>query len=724
MTLFSTAFFDNGSASSDLLNHLIDASASWTSLPGLNAGDGVKNTTAVTYGTVTAINSDMNLTLSSDLFPGGNENFEIYDRIDNGTASDVSVDFRLTDTANADAWTALVAVGDVVWNLTTGAEATVTLVAGDDDLDLSADIFNAVGDSYIILAAAALDSGTANADLLNHLIDAGANFTSAIPPFPVVAGDLVRNTGAGTYATVTAVSATDLTLDADIFPLGAGNYEIYHEYCTSHMANPIDPFYRLTVNWAINITAPTVYDLYDYKSITGTADTPPANPLFDDGANFLSVVAPLPVVLGDIVINFTNLAGFIQIATVSPPYAVHARAANLSSDILADGDDFEIVRYSPWFVGGTAGDVVRWGTATGGTPTTLVDAGTNFTAAPAAAVGDIVYNLADDEYAMVTAVAANTLTLSRDATFGGGEPYMIVRNRGVLYVWQTAGPEVHAKVLSIDDPSVELVSEWIFNLGSSPRTLADGDGNAIVVYVDTAGEIQVVKLDAARNYIWTTELDTQVANAESILKVLSDGLGGVVVLYKHNNNLYVQRMTGAGVRQWGANGRTVEAFAIITSQEDMAYIAAADDVIVVANESNDIWAVRVGTTSWAPYYISNPAASIQQNPRIYYNSGLGTAIIVWDDNRFVSNAGYGLFGMQINAATGVRNPAWRANQGGVGADDYNGVAVILNRFNDGAYGNVRLMPYDNSNEALIFWEDYRAGNSSDVVAFDLNSFIP
>jgi len=45
--------------------------------------------------------------------------------------------------------------------VTTGAEATVTLVVDDDNLDLSADIFNTVGDSYIILAAAALDSGDA-----------------------------------------------------------------------------------------------------------------------------------------------------------------------------------------------------------------------------------------------------------------------------------------------------------------------------------------------------------------------------------------------------------------------------------------------------------------------------------------------------------------------------------------------------------------------------------
>jgi len=67
------------------------------------------------------------------------------------------------------------------------------------------------------LAGGAFLSGTATATSAGKLVDSGADFSEA------AIGDLVRNTTDGTTALVTALtSATQLTLDTDIFTSGEG----------------------------------------------------------------------------------------------------------------------------------------------------------------------------------------------------------------------------------------------------------------------------------------------------------------------------------------------------------------------------------------------------------------------------------------------------------------------------------------------------------------------
>jgi len=70
-----------------------------------------------------------------------------------------------------------------------------------------------------------IDTGTADGQNDFHLIDSGADWVTTTP---VKIGDRVIQDPGGTetYATVTAVSATDLTLDKNIFPVGTETYEI------------------------------------------------------------------------------------------------------------------------------------------------------------------------------------------------------------------------------------------------------------------------------------------------------------------------------------------------------------------------------------------------------------------------------------------------------------------------------------------------------------------
>ena len=222
-----------------------------------------------------------------------------------------------------------------------------------------------------------------------------------------------------------------------------------------------------------------------------------------------------------------------------------------------------------------------------------------------------------------------------------------------------------------------------------------------------------------------------IGAGSSIVDLQSDNVTGAVFLYKTAaSNLIAQRITNAGVLQWGV-GYTIIA-ATATSQEAMACInTPVDAVIVVANIGNNIWARRVGTSAWAGTYISN-AVGIQQNPAIFANGA--NTIITWEDDRFLystayaglaHNTGWGIFGMKIDASTGVKNAGWYANSGGT--DDTNGIALILQNyllsFPTGGIPNYRIGTY-NTNYSILLWEDPRAGNGSDIAFRNLNTFAP
>ncbi len=552
------------------------------------------------------------------------------------------------------------------------------------------------------ISVASTLTGTATGYLLNSLYDTAATFTATVS-----VNDLVINTDDSLHATVSAViDDHTLTLSADIFD-GTENYAIYHNYCTTHTS--VEPFYEFVLDGNLNATDGANITLYDYTGISGTSDIPPTNPLFDDAADFTAA----GVANGDVALNFTDkLLATVTTAT----YTLTACALDLDTDIFTDADGYSIIRFIN--ANTDASHIITLGTATSYTASHLIDSSNTFATVHA---GDIAYNLSDNTYAMVTAVAANNLTLTRDIFDNGNERYLIISRRGVLYVWQAAGPLVRGQILTIEGGSapVTLRPAWTIANGSNPTAISDGMGSALVVYNNTATPSQVVvqKLDGTGTSAWgPVEIDTQNASAETIHIVQSDTAGGVIVLYSLGGNMRVQRIDATGARQWGANGQALGNPAAPT-QVDMAYVGG-NDVIVVANISGDIWAVRVGTTSWAGYYVSN-ATDTQQNPKIFLNGA--DTIIVWEDDRFLSFAGYAIFGMKINASTGVRDAGWYAD---TTSSDLNGIAFILNDYNE-YWGNIALVPYNNGAGALLLWEDYRTpGEGINIYYRDITSFAP
>lgn len=78
--------------------------------------------------------------------------------------------------------------------------------------------------------ASGLTTGTATANVVNTLEDNSADFESAVLPLPVLVGDYAFEISSGNSAAVTVVlSATELTLASDVFPLGNEAYAIIRE---------------------------------------------------------------------------------------------------------------------------------------------------------------------------------------------------------------------------------------------------------------------------------------------------------------------------------------------------------------------------------------------------------------------------------------------------------------------------------------------------------------
>ena len=280
-----------------------------------------------------------------------------------------------------------------------------------------------------------------------------------------------------------------------------------------------------------------------------------------------------------------------------------------------------------------------------------------------------------------------------------------------------------------------------YNAGSGRvgiRTLSTGVLQTFTLGAGAPNALPTLGMTAGTYTNGTANPLTSHANSESIIDVQSDRAGGAIIMYRYSsggNFVFVQRVDSAGtvnLAGWGVNGYTVIGAA--STQEVMSCInTPVDAVIVAANMSNVIRAIRVGTSPWAGTQISAAInGEIQQNPQVYINGA--NTLITWGDNRFAytsastgyaHNTGWGIFGMMVNtAAPFTRNASWTANSTGVGTtDDIDGVAVVLNNTMFTS-PKLKIAPYNSGSQAILLWEDQRAFAGSDLLFINVNTFSP
>ena len=184
-----------------------------------------------------------------------------------------------------------------------------------------------------------------------------------------------------------------------------------------------------------------------------------------------------------------------------------------------------------------------------------------------------------------------------------------------------------------------------------PQLVEDGSGGAIVVWQDNfedAWDIYAQGVDASGT-VWQFcgRVVCSYSQDQEKPQIATDGQGGAIVAWKDDRNLattgwdvYAQRLNSSGNRLWNTNG-----VALCTYYETQEYLAIASDgasgAVVAWQDYRstayfDIYAQRVdssGSAKWGTGGLKVCTAANEQIAVKVASSGLGGAIIGWQDNR-------------------------------------------------------------------------------------------
>ncbi len=246
------------------------------------------------------------------------------------------------------------------------------------------------------------------------------------------------------------------------------------------------------------------------------------------------------------------------------------------------------------------------------------------------------------------------------------------------------------------------------------RAVSDGAGGMIVVWQDarslatTGQDVYAQRVDANGNVMWAAQgalVSNALGDQGTGLECVSDGAGGVIVVFRDDRNLattgadiYAQRLSAGGARLWGASDLLV---CNATGAQGSPVLVAdgAGGAILAWHDSRsgtgDIYARRVtaaGSAQWSAN--GNPlctAASEQWGPAITSN-GIGGAIVAWNDFRNSATSGTDVYAQNALSGGGI---GWTSNGVAVCGAANDQFAPVL--VDDGALG------------ATIVWRDERSG---------------
>lgn len=257
------------------------------------------------------------------------------------------------------------------------------------------------------------------------------------------------------------------------------------------------------------------------------------------------------------------------------------------------------------------------------------------------------------------------------------------------------------------------------NLQYAASITTDGAGGAIIVWSDWRsgeGDVYAQRINAAGQVLWDADgkaVCTATGN-QSFPTIYSDAAGGAFIVWQDNRganqDIYMQRIDANGNALWTANGIAVCNAAgtqynpnVLNLGGGACMVAWHDDR---TSANSDVYMQKInndGTAAWAAngVLISN-ASGYQQYPKMTTDAA-GGAIVVWQDSRS-GGSNYDIYAQRIDATGAVQ---WTAN----------GVAVCTA---SGMQGDAELLA-DGAGGALIVWEDYRPGTSSDVYMQRINN---
>jgi len=249
-----------------------------------------------------------------------------------------------------------------------------------------------------------------------------------------------------------------------------------------------------------------------------------------------------------------------------------------------------------------------------------------------------------------------------------------------------------------------------------PTIVPDDAGGAIIAWTGSTVSgyhvyAQLVNADGVPQ--WTAggmRLSTTEYNQVSPT-IAQNGAGGAIVAWSDirngsgNFDIYVQRVSAAGVPQWPADGVPL-CTAMNDQNHPMIVADGAGGAIVTWRDARilgyyaDIYAQRVnaaGLGQWSNNGVALCTATNEQIEPMIASDGAGGAIVTWEDAR---NGYYDIYAQRVNAAGATQ---WTAD----------GAALCTAGYNQDL---PRIVP-DGAGGAIVTWEDGRPGSGySDIYA--------
>lgn len=191
---------------------------------------------------------------------------------------------------------------------------------------------------------------------------------------------------------------------------------------------------------------------------------------------------------------------------------------------------------------------------------------------------------------------------------------------------------------------------------SAPAIISDGDGGAIIAWLDLGVEywhIFAQRLNADGKTVWAQPVMVAPSNAsQGELRMIADNTGGAIVVWQAyenylNDNIFAQRINRKGEKLWGnpplsqtGEGGIVVCQAdgvqkhplVVSDVEGGAIVAWADERDVFS----DIYAQRIspnGEVKWQKDGVPVCTAGGHQDAPLMVNDKKGNVVIAWRDYR-------------------------------------------------------------------------------------------
>ncbi|MCD4692493.1 MAG: T9SS type A sorting domain-containing protein [Calditrichales bacterium] len=315
---------------------------------------------------------------------------------------------------------------------------------------------------------------------------------------------------------------------------------------------------------------------------------------------------------------------------------------------------------------------------------------------------------------------------------GQREPCMVNDGNGaVIIAWRDyrnepiLGGDIYVQKINISDGTYlwstgGLKVNTLGGVQINPCIASDGTGGAILSWQKNNGgsgewDIFSQRLDSDGNMAWGTGdvSISEAANAQEYPKAVSDGIGGVIIVWHDGQNtgtnqIYSQRIDASGNLLWPIGGALVTSANTVNGSVDLIQDGSGGIIAAWADSrggDEDIYCQRLdasGNRMWGENDVQLCDTSYSQGSPVVVPDDESGVYIIWNDNR----AGYGtsdLFAQRVDSSGMIQ---WVEN--GIGIINYSGVQGYHQAISDGNGG------------AIIVWEDNRVVNDADIFVQSIN----